>query len=108
MIQYFLRSFRGTVTWAKCRFRHKIGTEFQKTSQYQPNKGHEKHFTVPVKDQSVSISAGLVPGPTLCPVTAERPQETLYLMIIITPRNGQERSKTITGWRRNKNAIFTI
>ena len=36
---------------------------------------------MPVLDQSVSISAGLVPGPALCPGAdaAERPQEMLYI-----------------------------
>jgi hypothetical protein len=56
-----LRSFRGTVTWTKCRFRHKTGNDCQKTSPFMPNKGHYEHLTVPVLDQSVSISACLVP-----------------------------------------------
>jgi hypothetical protein len=47
-LQYFLRSFRGTGKWAKCRFRYKTGTEFQMASPYRPNKGHDKHFAVPV------------------------------------------------------------
>jgi len=36
---------------------------------------------VPVLDHLVSVSAGLVPEPALCPGagTAERSQETLYL-----------------------------
>ena len=56
-------------------------TDCQKTSPYRPNKGHDKHFSVPVLDQSVSISGSLVPGPALCPGAgaAERPQEILYL-----------------------------
>jgi hypothetical protein len=79
-LQYFLRSFRGTGTWAKCWSRHKTDTDCQKTSPYRPNKGHDKHFSVPVLDQSVSISASLVPGPALCPgaCAADRPQEILY------------------------------
>jgi hypothetical protein len=78
-LQFFLRSFHGTDTWAKCRSRHKTVTDSQKTSTYRPNKGHYKHFTVPVLDQSVSISVGLVSGPTLClgAGAAERTQEIL-------------------------------
>jgi hypothetical protein len=64
-IQYFLRSFRGIGTWTK--YRYKTGSDYQKTSTYRPNKGHDKHFVVQVLGQSVSISAGLVPGPALCP-----------------------------------------
>ena len=43
------------------------GTEHQKTSPYQPNKDQHQHFVVPVLGQSVSISAGPMPGPVLCP-----------------------------------------
>jgi hypothetical protein len=39
------------------------GTDCQKTSPFRPNKGHYKHFIVPVLDQSVSIIVGLVPVP---------------------------------------------
>jgi hypothetical protein len=77
IIQYFLRSFRGTGTWTKCRSRHKTGNDYQKTSPYRPNKDHDKHFAVPVLGHSVSISAGLVPGPVLFPGAGatERPKE---------------------------------
>jgi len=80
IIQYFLRSFRGTGTWTKCRSRHKIETDWQKTSSHRPNKGYDRDFAKPVLDQLVSISAYLVPGPALCPGdgAAERPQEILY------------------------------
>jgi hypothetical protein len=46
---------------------------------YRPKKGNDEYFSVPVLDQSVSISAGLVPEPALClgACTAERSQETL-------------------------------
>jgi hypothetical protein len=46
-------------------------------------KGHDKHFTVPVLDQSVSISAGLLLGSALCQDAgaAERPQEILYPIV---------------------------
>jgi hypothetical protein len=51
--------------------------------QYRPKKGHNEYFYVPVSDQLVSVSAGLVPGPALCPGAgaAERSQETLYSFI---------------------------
>jgi hypothetical protein len=79
---YFLRSFCGTGNWTKCQSRHKTVTYCQNTSPYRPNKDHYKHFTVPVLDQPVSISAGLVPRPVLCPdaSAAKRPQEILYIL----------------------------
>jgi hypothetical protein len=48
--------------------------------QYRPKKGHDEYFSVPVSDHLVSVSAGLVPEPALCPGAgaAERSQETLY------------------------------
>jgi hypothetical protein len=76
-----LRFFRGTGTWTKYRSRHKTATDCQKTSPYWPNKDHDKDFDVPVLDQPVSINAGPVSGPALCPDAGatERPQEKLYL-----------------------------
>ena len=81
-IQYFLRFFRGTGPWAKCRYRHKAFTDCQKTSPYRSNKGY-KHLTVPVLDQSVLITDGLVP--VLCPGAGaeERPQEILFIFFFM-------------------------
>jgi hypothetical protein len=86
ILKYFLRFFHGTGTWTKCRSRHKTDTDCQKTSPYRSNNGHSKHFALPVLDQLVSISAGLVPGPALCPGVdaAEKPQEIMYTVNPIT------------------------
>jgi hypothetical protein len=75
-----LRSFSGTGTWTKFRFRQKTGTDRTQVIQYRPKKGHDEYFSVPVLDFLVSVSAGLVPEPALCPGAgaAERSQETLY------------------------------
>ena len=80
-LQRFLRSFSGTGTWIKFRFRQKTDTDQNQVTQYRPKKGHDEYFSVPVLDRLVSISAGLVPGPALCPGAgaAERSQETLYV-----------------------------
>jgi hypothetical protein len=37
-LQYFLRSFRGTGTWTKCRFQHNQGTDRNLTTQYRHSK----------------------------------------------------------------------
>jgi hypothetical protein len=51
------------------------------TSQYRPKKGHDEYFYVLVLGHLVSISAGLLAEPALCPCAgaAERSQETLFL-----------------------------
>jgi hypothetical protein len=63
---------------------NKTGTRLKRTNQYRPNKGHDEYFSVPVLDHLVSISVSLVPGPGICPGAgaAERPQETLYGLLI--------------------------
>jgi hypothetical protein len=50
--------------------------------QNPPKKVHDEYFFVPVLDHLVSVSAGLVPEPALCPGAgaAERSQETLYVL----------------------------
>jgi hypothetical protein len=62
-----LRSFSGTGTWIKFRFRQKTDTDQNQVMQYRPKKVNDEYFSVPVLDRLVSISAGLVSEPALCP-----------------------------------------
>jgi hypothetical protein len=80
-------------------------------SQYLPKKGHDKYFSVPVLDRLVSISAGLVPEPALCPGTgaADRSQETLYLCkkIVSGPLRAVLFSRSPLGGRADPTEVFT-
>jgi hypothetical protein len=53
---------------------------------------------VPVLDQLVSVIAGLVPEPALCPGAgaAERSQETLYNVTVDLSFSKRERERTVT------------
>ena len=81
-------------------------------SQYRPKKGHDEYFSVPVLDRLVSISAGLVPEPELCPGAgaADRLQETLYIkkrnLTSIQRINRHENG--IKLFRNLKNTVFDI
>ena len=66
-IQYFLRSFRGTDTWTKCRSRHKTDTDRNRLIQYRCSKVSILNFIRPVYAGLFLFSADLVPGPAFCP-----------------------------------------
>jgi hypothetical protein len=70
-----LRSFSGSGTWAKFWFRHKTGTDRNQVIQNRPKKGLDEYFSVPVLDNLVSVSDGLVPEPALCPGAGARAKE---------------------------------
>jgi hypothetical protein len=62
------------------KLRQKTGTDRNQVIQYRHRKVLIMTFFRPLLDHLVSISAGLVPAPALCPGAgaAERSQETLY------------------------------
>jgi hypothetical protein len=65
------------------------------TSPYRPNKGNHQHFTVPVLDQSVSISAGFVPALGLCPGA-----------FVLVPRKDRKKYCKLTNSNSSKLPLF--